>query len=63
MHTATGVNAYPFSIKLPSIPSPGSANEAYVNFSAFLISMGQSYEKDKLVVTPVKLKVSGNPGM
>ena len=63
MHAATGVNTYPFSIMLPSIASPGSATAAYVNFSAHLISMGQSYEKDKLIVTPVKLKVSGNPGM
>ncbi len=62
MHAATGVNTYPFSLQLPSIPSPGSATVAYCNFAAHVIGVGMSVEKDKLIVTPVKLKVSGNPG-
>lgn len=63
MHAATGVNTYPFQITLPAVPSPGSNAAQTINFSAHLIGMGLSIEKDKLIVTPIKIKVSGNPNL
>lgn len=63
MHAATGVNAYPFLITLPAIPSPGTNAAQTIAFSAHLISMGLGVEKDKMIVCPVKLKVTGNPNL
>jgi len=63
MHAATGPNAYPFQITLPAIPPPGTNVAALIPFSAHLISMGASFEKDKLIVTPIKLKLTGNPNL
>ena len=62
MHAATGINGYPFQLSLPAIPSPGSNTAQTINFSAHVMSLGITSEKDKLLVTPVKLKVTGNPG-
>ena len=63
MHAATGPNTYPFQITLPAIASPGTNAAQTINFSAHLISIGLSVEKDKLIVAPIKLKVSGNPNL
>lgn len=62
-HAATGMNTYPFQITLPSIASPGTATAQTINFSAHVISLGITIEKDKLLICPVKLKVSGNPAL
>lgn len=63
MHAATGVNTYPFQLTMPAIASPGTNVAQTINFSAHLISMGATFEKDKLIVAPIKLKVSGNPNL
>ena len=62
MHAATGVNGYPFQLSLPAILSPGTNTAQLVNFSAHVTSKGITSEKDKLLVCPVKLKVTGDPG-
>jgi hypothetical protein len=61
MHAATGVNAYPFQIQLPAIVSPGTNTVAYSNFSAHVMGIGAQIEKDKLLIQPVTLKVTGDP--
>lgn len=63
MHAATGVNTYPFQLTLPAIASPGTNAAQTINFSGLVTSIGLSVEKDKLLVAPIKLKVSGNPGL
>jgi hypothetical protein len=63
MHAATGPNAYPFQITLPAVASPGTNQSNTINFSAHLTGMGLSIEKDKLIVTPVTIKVTGNPNL
>lgn len=63
MHAATGMNTYPFQLTLPAVASPGTNAAQTINFSAHVVSMGLGVEKDKLIVAPIKLKVSGNPNL
>mgnify|MGYP001608248349 CR=1 FL=1 len=59
----TGVNAYNWQITMPAIPAPGTNAAQTINFAAHVISLGATFEKDKMIVAPVKLKVTGNPNL
>ncbi len=63
MHAMTGVNAYSWQLTLPAIPGPGTNAAQTINFSAHVTSLGVTFEKDKMIVAPVKLKVTGNPNL
>ena len=62
MHATSGVNAFPFQLSIPAVASPGTNTAQLINFSAHVTSVGMAIEKEKMLIAPVKLKLSGNPG-